>query len=275
MNRFTLITLTLFCWSLPACSSESENSGMLPVENENVVFFDDFSSFDSKFWSKETHEAGWTNEELQAYSPQNVSVGKDGNKSVLILTAERKNGKITSGRINSKGKKSFLYGRLEASIKFPATANGLWPAFWLMGDNSKEWPACGEIDIVEMGDSEGIKTQSTSTRVNTAIHYGENVAGHEQQYYASNAASSLQDGKYHTYAMEWNDQSIKIFIDGHSFKTFSIKDNPYFHDNFFILFNLAVGGTFTGITDVAGITALREGEKTAMYIDWVKIIKTK
>lgn len=115
---------------------------------EDVVFFDDFKTFDSSVWTKETHEAGWTNEELQAYSPEQVKVGKDGGRSVLMLTAEWKNGKIVSGRINSKGKKSFRYGTLSASIRLPKTADGLWPAFWMMGDNGKEWPACGEIDII-------------------------------------------------------------------------------------------------------------------------------
>lgn len=275
MNRFSLITLSLLFGIFPACSSESDQPPLPPANGDGeVVFMDDFSSFDTKVWTKETHPSGWTNEELQSYSPDNVNVGKDGDRTVLILTAERKNGRIVSGRVNSKGKKSFRYGKLEASIKLPVTANGLWPAFWMMGDNSKEWPACGEIDIMEMGDAEGIRSGTSATRVNTAIHYGPDATSHEQQYYAATFAKSLQDGRYHTYAMEWDADNIKISIDGTPFKTFSIKANPYFHDNFFILFNLAVGGSFTGITDIAGITGLRENQKAAMYIDWVKIIKT-
>lgn len=84
---------TLLCGALTACSSDSDDSGIQvkpddPVEN--VLFFDDFSTFDNSVWTKETHEPGWTNQELQAYEPGQVKVGKDGSKSVLMLTAEWK-----------------------------------------------------------------------------------------------------------------------------------------------------------------------------------------
>lgn len=275
MNKKVSLIITLLCGALTACSSDSDDSGIqvkpdYPVEN--VLFFDDFSTFDSSVWTKETHEPGWTNQELQAYDPGQVKVGKDGSKSVLMLTAEWKNGRIVSGRVNSKGKKSFKYGTISASIKLPETANGLWPAFWMMGDNDKEWPACGEIDIMEMGDKEGIATGTASRRVNTAIHYGPTPASHEQQYHASAISTDLQDGQYHTYTLTWDESKAIISIDDKPFHSFDIKDNPYFHDKFFILFNLAVGGTFTGITDASGVTALKKGDKATMYVDWIKII---
>lgn len=275
MNKKVSLIITLLCGALTACSSDSDDSGIqvkpdYPVEN--VLFFDDFSTFDNSVWTKETHEPGWTNQELQAYEPGQVKVGKDGSKSVLMLTAEWKNGRIVSGRVNSKGKKSFKYGTISASIKLPETANGLWPAFWMMGDNDKEWPACGEIDIMEMGDKEGIATGTASRRVNTAIHYGPTPASHEQQYHASAVSTDLQDGQYHTYTLTWDESKAIISIDDKPFHSFDIKDNPYFHDNFFILFNLAVGGTFTGITDASGVTALKKGDKATMYVDWIKII---
>ncbi|CCX64012.1 glycoside hydrolase family 16 [Prevotella sp. CAG:1058] len=275
MNKKVSLIITLLCGALTACSSDSDDSGIQvkpddPVEN--VLFFDDFSTFDNSVWTKETHEPGWTNQELQAYEPGQVKVGKDGSKSVLMLTAEWKNGRIVSGRVNSKGKKSFKYGTISASIKLPETANGLWPAFWMMGDNDKEWPACGEIDIMEMGDKEGIATGTASRRVNTAIHYGPTPASHEQQYHASAVSTDLQDGQYHTYTLTWDESKAIISIDDKPFHSFDIKDNPYFHDKFFILFNLAVGGTFTGITDASGVTALKKGDKATMYVDWIKII---
>lgn len=275
MNKKVSLIITLLCGALTACSSDSDDSGIQvkpddPVEN--VLFFDDFSTFDNSVWTKETHEPGWTNQELQAYEPGQVKVGKDGSKSVLMLTAEWKNGRIVSGRVNSKGKKSFKYGTISASIKLPETANGLWPAFWMMGDNDKEWPACGEIDIMEMGDKEGIATGTASRRVNTAIHYGPTPASHEPQYHASAVSTDLQDGQYHTYTLTWDESKAIISIDDKPFHSFDIKDNPYFHDKFFILFNLAVGGTFTGITDASGVTALKKGDKATMYVDWIKII---
>ena len=129
-----------------------------PSKQWNLVFTEDFNEFDNSVWTKEAHGAGWVNNELQKYTEESVSIGMDGDKTVLILTAKREGNKFYSGRINSKGKKSFQYGKVEASIKLPKTADGLWPAFWMMGDNDKEWPACGEIDIMEMGEKEGIET---------------------------------------------------------------------------------------------------------------------
>ena len=155
MKKVALFLFLSVCFAQQSCSSDSV--GTEPEENpQDILFKDDFNFFDEKVWTKETHEPGWTNQELQAYDAAHVSVGKDGDKSVLILTAERKGNKIYSGRINSKGKKNFKYRKIEASIKLPKTNGGLWPAFWMMGDNDKQWPACGEIDIMEMGEQSGM-----------------------------------------------------------------------------------------------------------------------
>ena len=278
MNKLASILILSMCWMASfACSSNSDSpdNAQPPInDGERIEFLDDFDTFDETVWNKETHNPGWTNGELQYYDPAHVSVGKDGEKTVLMLTAEHKEGKIISGRINSKGNKSFKYGKIEASIKLPKTANGLWPAFWMMGETN-EWPACGELDIMEMGDAAGIRTGTTTQRVNTAIHFGPNEKGHRQEYYAANAKGNLQDGNYHIYAVLWDEKEIQILIDGSLFHSFNIKNNQYFHDNFFILFNLAVGGEFTGIDDKADITALKEGQKAVMYVDWVRVTDNK
>lgn len=276
MKKITILFLLSICSIEQSCSSN--DVGVTPQEESGkTIFKDDFESFNSAVWTKEVHEAGWTNQELQSYDESHVSVGTDDGKSVLILTAERKGNKIISGRVNSKGKKSFKYGKVEASIKIPKTANGLWPAFWMMGDNSKPWPQCGEIDIMEMGEHSGIASGNTETQINTAIHYGTDAgSGHRQEYYLTNVANSLQDGKYHTYSLDWNENSLTVSVDNIKLYSYDISKvsgrYDYFHDNFYILFNLAVGGSFTGITDINDITALKDGEKVNMYIDWVKIL---
>lgn len=253
--------------SLAICSSINLSAQTSP----DVVFFDSFDTFDESVWTKETHEPGWVNQELQAYRPDHVTVGTDGDKSVLIITASRTGDKIVSGRINSKGKKSFPYGTVQASIKLPPCADGLWPAFWMMGDNGRGWPACGEIDIMEIGDAAGIAEGTVASRVNTAIHYGPNPIAHEQQYFATSTGINLQDGRYHTYTLHRDKDSLVITVDDFHLMTFDISDNPYFHDNFYILFNMAVGGAFTGILEPAGITALQDGEEVQMLVDWVKV----
>ncbi len=145
----------------------------------------------------------------------------------------------------------------------------------MMGDNTKEWPACGEIDIMEMGDATGIADGTSKSRVNTAIHYGTTASTHQQEYFAANTGINLQDGEYHLYTLVWNKEIIEISVDGKHFHSFDITDNPYFHDRFFILFNLAVGGSFTGITDPNSITAIQENEQVKMFIDWVKVSNLK
>ncbi|MBN1143319.1 MAG: glycoside hydrolase family 16 protein [Bacteroidales bacterium] len=271
-----LLTLLIITSSVlqTACSQEEE---LFPAETkqEDYQFMDDFDLFDSNVWTKETHEPGWVNQELQAYRPSNVSVGTNNGKSVLILTAERNGDQIYSGRVNSQGKFNFKYGSIEASIKLPKTGNGLWPAFWMMGDNGKQWPACGEIDILEMGERNGILNGTTDTYYNSAIHYGPDMASHDQEYYGGNFAHSLQDGEYHTYKLDWTENSLKVSIDGIEFKSFDISEksgrHEYFQDPCFILFNLAVGGAFPDIHDLNELTALKDGEKAYMYIDWVKV----
>lgn len=273
MKNIGFICLLAAC-SVPLSCSCDKNSEEGDVQ-EKVVFMDDFNEFNDKVWTKEVHPAGWTNNELQSYDASRVSVGNDGGKSVLILTAERRGDKVYSGRINSKGKRSFRTGTVSASIKLPKTDGGLWPAFWLMGDNTLHWPECGEIDIMEMGEKQGIANGTSETWMNTAIHYGPDVAGHEQEYHAANVAASLQDGNYHLYTLEKTETSMTVAVDGNIFYTFDISEasgrQDYFKGNFFILFNLAVGGDFPGIWDVSALSCLKDGEKANMYIDWVKI----
>lgn len=274
MRRLLTLLFITSSFIQTACSQEEEVA--LSGENQGAYrFMDDFDSFDENVWTKETHEPGWVNQELQAYRPGNVAVGTDDGKSVLILTAERNGDKIYSGRVNSQGKFNFKYGQIEASIKLPKTANGLWPAFWMMGDNGKNWPACGEIDILEMGERNGILNGTTETYYNTAIHYGSDMDSHRQEYYGAEFDHSLQDGAYHTYLLDWTENSLTISIDGIKFKTFDISPesgrHEYFQDPCFILFNLAVGGAFPDIHDLNDLTALKDGEKAYMYIDWVKV----
>ena len=246
-----------------------------PSKQWNLVFTEDFNEFNNLVWTKEAHEAGWVNNELQEYTEDGVSIDMDGDKTVLVLTAKRNGDKFYSGRINSKGKKSFQYGKVEASIKLPKTANGLWPAFWMMGDNDKEWPACGEIDIMEMGEKEGIATNTSETYINTAIHYGPDAEGHKQIFQTMNVENSLQDGKYHIYSLEWNENELIVKVDDILIKKFYIgagsEQFEYFNDKFYFIFNLAVGGDFPGITEPAQITALKDGESAQMFVDWVKI----
>ncbi|MDE6277470.1 MAG: glycoside hydrolase family 16 protein [Muribaculaceae bacterium] len=245
-------------------------------------------------WHVEKNGGGGGNNELQYYvdDSDNAIIGKDekGN-SCLILTAKREArwGKaFTSGRVNSKNMIAVKHGKVEAAIRLPKTANGLWPAFWMMGNDYDrvKWPKCGEIDIMEFGHSAGFNGRQESY-FNGACHWGTSMP---QPNYAKahNHEYSLQDGEFHLYTLIWDEKTIEMYCDLDKYPTkapyykMGIEgERPgeanwcgnYFHKEFFILFNLAVGGNFPGIYDANRITALNDenGQKASMYINYVKI----
>ena len=246
-------------------------------------------------WDIEVNGDGGGNSELQYYTdrPENVRLGEDGKGNhCLILTAKRENymGKnFTSGRLTTKNRIAFTHGKIEAAIMMPKTANGLWPAFWMMGNDfdAVGWPRCGEIDIVEMGNSNGISRGTQERYFNGACHWGQ---GWPNASYAQDntKAYSLQDGEYHLFTMLWDENSIKMYVDldrtpkQNPYYSMDIPANEpnnewspgnYFHKDNFILFDLAVGGNFTGIWDATGITALHDanGQQASMYINYIRI----
>lgn len=269
------------------------------VEGENhegyrLVWQDlfDGDTLDESVWNVEVNGNGGGNKELQYYRRENVTISREpkSGKSCLTLTVRREpfEGKaFTSGRVNTNKKKSFAYGRVEASICLPKTANGLWPAFWLLGNNFNEvgWPRCGEIDILEMGNHKAIANSTQERYFNGACHWGVLKGGSYPNYAKfSDAPYSLQDGDFHLYTLVWNEQRIDMYLDldrnpsAEPYFSMSIADvseemsaGHYFHHDFFILFNLAVGGNYPRIWEPDGITAVPEGESVSMYVDFVRV----
>lgn len=236
------------------------------------------------------------NNELQYYldREENVRVGDDGKgNGCLILTARReKYGEksFTSGRINSTKKVAFMHGKIEASIKLPSTANGLWPAFWMMGDDFNEvgWPRCGETDIMEFGHVAGIRNKTQDRYFNGACHWGYYNDQGQYPNYANSVTwdYSLQDGEFHLFTCIWDEQFISMYCDLDRYPdrepyfrigVTELGDDwgtgHYFHKPFFILFNLAVGGHFPNISNPDAVTALNDanGHEASMYVNYVKV----
>ncbi|MDR2814920.1 MAG: family 16 glycosylhydrolase [Prevotellaceae bacterium] len=248
----------------------------------------DGATLNTASWTALNDGSGGGNQELQYYLPANVSVGVEplSGKSCLVLTAKKQSysGKTaTSGRV--EGKRTFLYGRLEASIKLPHTADGLWPAFWLLGGDiaTNPWPACGEIDIVEMGHATGIKSGTQNRYFNGACHY---LGGSPVENVTHSA--SLQDD-FHLFTLIWDEYNIKMYLDldknpaATPYFTLNISNKSagaagyYFHKPFYFLFNLAVGGHFpfdgssTSLqNNISNVTALSSGD-AKMYVDFVRV----
>jgi len=186
----------------------------------------------------------------------------------------------------TRGKVSCQFGKIEARIKLPPTANGLWPAFWMLGEDYSTvgWPRCGEIDILEMGNAEGISQNKQNRFFNGACHWGETWTFNAQN---TTADYNLQDD-FHLYTLIWDENVIKMYLDFDKYPysapyyTMCIdgdniagKVSHYFKKPFGILLNLAVGGSYTGIvgdSNIDKITALPvEGISIKMYIDYVRI----
>lgn len=276
----------LAAFALAAAPVAAGASG--PGEEYVLVWEDDFNGaeLNRSYWNVEINGTGCGNAELQYYVDNASNVGvRDGN---LVLTARRQahEGKdFTSGRINTLGKVAFTYGIIEARIKFPKTADGLWPAFWMMGNDIREegWPRCGETDILEMGHANGIKDGTQERLFNGALHWGISSAEHRQHVGDSVSGYSLQDGKYHLFKVVWTPKEIAMYVDNaeNPYLRLDISDKSdkgkagyYFHKDNFILFNLAVGGNFPGIHEADGITALKGGE-AEMLVDYVRVYQKK
>ena len=274
-------------------ADDATEAGSGETDGYTLVWQDLFNepTLNSGNWNIEINGNGNGNAELQYYRAENISIGQEpeSKKSCLVITAKKESyeGKsFTSGRLTTNGKRVFTYGKVEASIKLPKTANGLWPAFWMMGAdyNTAGWPRCGEIDIMEMGHSDGIKGNKTEKYFNGACHWGYyEGAGYPNYAQASSAPYSLQDDQFHLFTLIWDKNAIKMYLDLDKnpnvspYYEMAISDQStdkspgnYFNKDCFILFNMAVGGYFTGLLSPNQITALPNGE-ARMFVDFVKV----
>lgn len=287
-----ICTFMLSALALPLSLSAQTTT---PPTGYKMVWSDEFNgtSLDTKVWNIEENGNGGGNQELQYYRKENVAV-KDGN---LVLTARREsynNKQFTSGRINSRDKAYFKHGIIQARIKFPKTANGVWPAYWMMGNDYGKlgWPRCGEIDIVETGNAEGIKNGTQARHFGATLHWGTSAGANHKQYGTSYLApenNPLQNDEYHIITTEWDGQFLSMYYDLKDFtvaaknkarfysatipaSTNSADIGHYFQKPFFFIFNLAVGGNYTGIYNAGGITALpNAGDEAKMFVDWVRV----
>ena len=202
---------------------------------------------DGTVWN---YEKGFVrNREAQYYTAgrtENVAM-RDGS---LVITARKEdyldNAKITSGSINTKGKKAFHYGRIEVRAKLPA-GQGNWPAVWMMGVEGG-WPKCGEIDIME-------HVWAHSNTVHATTHWfdkGKN--GHTSK--GAKIENQKPYAAFHVYAVEWDESKLTFFLDDTPYFTFDISlagegaENP-FRKPHYLLLNLAIGGTWGGAVDDA------------------------
>ncbi len=203
-------------------------------------------------WTHETGGDGWGNNELQYCKEMdsNNAWVEDGS---LVITALKENyggRNYTSARLRTKGNKEFKYGKIEARMRLPY-GQGLWPAFWMLGTNNDEvgWPASGEIDIMEMVG--GVTGDNT---IYGTIHW-ENNDEHAQYGGSKSLSSGIFADTFHVFSVEWTQQYIRWYLDGTQYHVVDIKPAglSVFHQDFFIILNLAVGGNWPGSPDASTV----------------------
>lgn len=264
-NRsFALAIVSVLSVSLLGCDDDEKQD--VGSRNWELVWSDEFDGAsgvlpDETKWGFDLgNNNGWGNQELENYTnnPENVSLDGDGN---LVITAIKNGNSYTSARIKTQNKFTQKYGRFEARLKTPY-GPGIWPAFWMLGENVNEvgWPQCGEIDIMEL------KGQQPNMIHGTL---------HGPGYSAGNAISStyaLQNGRfdqeYHIFAVEWTESKIDFFCDGYLYKRITKGDVPgqWVYDHpFFLILNVAIGGNYVGFPTA------QTPFPQKMTIDYVKV----
>jgi beta-glucanase (GH16 family) len=267
-KTYNLILLFTFLLVVSSCVTTPEDN--LPDETEvtictetfddkMITFCDDFESADNpnaqgvdlSKWAFQTGDGsqygipGWGNNEAQYYREENAFV--EGGYLNIQLKNEAFGGKgYTSARLWTNNIFSQTYGRFEASIKLPL-GNGLWPAFWLLPDNTTygTWAANGEIDIME---AKGRLPYEASG----AIHYGGQWPNNTYSFGTYTFPLGQSINEFHTYAIEWEENVIRWYINDNLFYQTSdwySENGAYpapFDTSFYIILNLAVGGTFDG-----------------------------
>jgi len=213
---------------------------------------------------------GWGNNELEYYRAQNVAV--TGGNLVLTARNEYYGGRwFTSGKVHSRNKQTFLYGRIEMRAKIP-TGGGMWPAFWMMpqDDAYGGWAASGELDIME--------SVNSTTSITGVIHFGGTWPNNTSSggSYSPGGINFADD--FHVYAVEWEPDQIRWYVDGVLFSTKYAwqwysdgapgdPDAPFDQD-FYIILNAAVGGNLTGCTSPSCVTAVFPQQ---YLIDYVRV----
>ena len=272
---------------------DTNNVAYISLRYENVISYQDEpvnptidypAGYSSLYWSDEfdgtsldttkwTHEIGngnngWGNGESQYYTNSNDSV-VDGK---LIITGKKEvmqGYQYTSTRIKTQNKVKFTYGYVEAKIALPAVT-GMWPAFWMMPNNSVYggWPHSGEIDIME---ARGRLPNESSS----AIHFSTLQGDHT---YQTGVKTGHNITEFHKYATEWLEDTIKFYVDGVCYLTYDksvwttvnapSSETAPFDQDFYLILNLAIGGHFDGYKLPGDSFSSCE-----MKVDYVRVFK--
>lgn len=288
-NTFNFIVPILISATMLSCGSNAEKNSMEekkttdntsitnneiynPGADWTLAWADEFTSstIDEAKWNFQVLPAGTFNDEWQRYTDSNENAFIE-NDCLVIRAIHNSDShgmdQYTSARMNTAHKYNFKYGKIAARLKLPDTG-GIWPAFWMLGANIDEnggdtsWPQSGEIDILELY---GSKDPSV---IEGNAHYANSANKHAMMGAVS---YKLKQGRFsdafHIFELEWDEKKLDWLVDGETFASMPIASEEFseFHKEFFILLNVAVGGTWAGRPNA------KSQFPQQMYVDWVRV----
>lgn len=248
----------------------------------------DMGELDSEVWDRQKLLEPY-NREWQKYTGDKSTAYVLNGSLVLKAThdgTEHQRGNYSSARVISNpggwtgrsgtAGKTFRYGKIAARIKLPS-GKGIWPAFWMLGDNiietggDTDWPHCGEIDILETGSLHANDGYFGHATAGQAIHFSNSAGVREFRAASTKLRSGLYSDDFHVFEIEWDPERILWRIDGSEVHTEPIADSHLseFHKDFYVIFNIAVGGTYTYAPDDS------TGFPQYMLVDWIRHYEMK
>jgi beta-glucanase (GH16 family) len=266
IRNIVLLTIELAQDDVPL---ENGYSTPLQYDGWQLSWNDEFdgNTVNSDYWVFESGDGcpglcGWGNNELQYYRSENAWV-EGGTLTIEARMQSVGNRSYTSARMKTQGKKSFQYGRVDIRALLPK-GQGIWPALWMLGENitSVGWPASGEIDIMEMVGGSGKDNQ-----VHGTLHWEQN--GHVYNGGSYSLPSGIFADQYHVFSIIWDENQIRWLVNDIQFYQMDITQNDMaeFHDEFFFIFNIAVGGNWPGSPDQTTLFPQQ------MKVDYIRVFQ--
>ena len=302
-NNFGLKTKLAFTTAIFVLTGAQAMADVLNPTIGSLLYEENFNTLDSTLWNSvdgdgcEIGLCGWGNQELEYYSPNNLSIVnvpfEPATKALAIQARREVKGthSFTSGKIDSSNKLQVKYGMIEFRMSTPQVGTGLWPAGWMLGTSLATWPSKGELDIMEMGHSAAGMANAglagsdiNSYTASNAIFYataacstGNASCAASTAWLTKNAyvASTPLVNRFVTYRMYWTESQIRFTVidnnvehDMYATPIPITADSSEFQAPFYFLFNLAVGGAFTDAANSGQVTAPLPG---TMYIDYIRV----
>ena len=276
-SQAAILTLGVISLFLPTVTHAQKKAVDASGNDWKLVWSDEFngrngSGVDTTKWVSEVGGGKWGNQELEYYTNRLQNAYIQAGNLVIKSQQEKYTGadgatwNYTSARLKTLGKFTQTYGRFEARMKIPF-GQGLWPAFWMLGDDIDrvDWPACGEIDIME---NIGKEPSTIYGSIHGPGYIGGTGIGAPYRLPGKQRFSD----DFHVFAVEWEPDTIRFYVDKDLYATRTRAElKPgwkwVFDHPFFLLLNVAVGGDWPGNPDTTTVFP------QTMLVDYVRVYK--